>query len=128
MNSGSETLKVQGRKPDHVYDDGSASFGSLERHDYAKHYREIQNGRQLRATLRAGQFAWPGGYPLYLVTRSGDGLHFDCVKENFYQAVWDIRNGTDTGWKVELTTTNYECNHLTCAHCNKPIEAAYGEQ
>lgn len=85
---------------------------------FARTFSRIQNTQQLRATIRAGQHAWLGGYQMFLSTKGGDALCFDCAAEN-YALDW-VRED------VNGCAINYEDEHLYCAHCNKGIPAAYG--
>ena len=96
--------------------------------DYSCHYRNIQNGKQLRATLRAGEFAWPGGYPLFLIADDSQPLCFDCAKENLYEVTHSIRNSIKDGWGIIGCEVNWEDPDMTCAHCNRHIESAFGDE
>lgn len=95
--------------------------------DYSFHYSNIENGKQLRATLRADRFAWPGGYPLYLICDDSAPVCFDCVRSNLYEVTHSIRNGISDGWRVVGCDVNWE-DPMTCAHCESHIESAYGEE
>jgi len=104
---------------------------SLRRPLRAKYQRtlpRINTVADLKATLRAGAYAWPGGYPLYFVADDGAALSFDSVKENLPQVISSIRHGVRDGWRVVACEINWEDNDLTCEHSGKPIEAAYGEE
>lgn len=70
------------------------------REDYARHYREIHTTKQLLATIRAGEYTFPGCYRLVFVANDGDGLSFDSVKENLYCVVDSIRNNINDGWCI----------------------------
>ena len=74
------------------------------------------------------KYAWPGGYPLYLVTSDGAALCVDCAKQEYKQIVYAIRHNLNDGWRVEAVDVNYEETDLYCDHCNKQIESAYGEE
>jgi len=97
------------------------------RKDYVKHFRSIETVSQLKATLRAGEFAWPGCYQLFLITSDGAALSFAAARSEFRSLAWSIRNKCDDGWRVIGCEVNYEDTDLTCAHTGKPIPAAYGE-
>lgn len=97
------------------------------RPDYSKHFRDIETTAQLRATLRAGAYAWPGGYPLYFLTQCGEALSFESVRENIGEVIGAIQNDdSGGGWLVVACQVNEEDSQLTCAHSGKPIESAYG--
>lgn len=113
-----------------VSSDGSLYDARLKRsirEDYSCHHREINSGLELRATLRAGLYAWPGGYPLYFITSDGAALSFDSVREQFYQCAYSIRYRINDGWRIVGCDINYEDSDLTCDHSGKSIESAYGE-
>ena len=50
------------------------SDNKLIRKNYEKHHKAITGVDDLKATLRAGQWAWPGGYPLFFITSDGAAL------------------------------------------------------
>jgi hypothetical protein len=94
---------------------------------YSKQFSRIRNGAQLRATLRAGEFAWPGGYPLYFITSDGEALSFDSVRENLRSVLDSIRTKCDDGWRVVACEVNWEDGELTCSHSGQRIESAYAD-
>lgn len=93
---------------------------------YSRHYSRINSTLELRATLRAGAYAWPGGYPLYFVTSDGAALSFDTVRAEYLQCARAIRDKLNDGWRIVGCEINYEDSDLTCEHSGKPIESAYG--
>ncbi len=102
--------------------------GSVEpiRTNYSQHHREIRSVADLKATLRAGPFAWPGGYPLYFITSDGEALSFEAARAEFRLLCAAIReNDTRGGWHVCACEVNYEDGDLVCAHTGKAIESAY---
>ena len=71
-------------------------------------------------------YAWPGGYPLFVVTHDGEELCAQCVEENLGLIVTATANvGTDQQWQAEEQGVNWEDESLFCAHCNRSIEVAY---
>lgn len=90
-------------------------------------FSEIKNTLELRATLRAGAHAWPGGYPLYFVTSDGAALSFDTVQKNLRAVCWSIRHKANDGWRVVDCEINYEDGELTDSHTGARIESAYAE-
>ena len=94
---------------------------------YRRTFGQITNTQQLRATLRAGPYAWPGGYPMFFVTSDGAALSFDSVRAEYAQVSRAIREGSRDGWRVVACDINYEDLDLTCEHSGLPIESAYGE-
>ncbi len=83
--------------------------------------------KQLKSQLRSGEFAWPGGYPLYFITSDGEAISFEAVRENLKSVIWSMRNKVNDGWRVIGCEVNWEDDSMTCAHTGEPIESAYGE-
>jgi hypothetical protein len=73
------------------------------------------------------KYAWPGGYPLYLVTSDGAALCCDCGRKEYKRIAYAIRHHLSDGWRVEAADVNWEDTNLYCDHCNTQIESAYGE-
>jgi len=48
---------------------------------YRQHFAQITTTGQLKAMLRDGPYAWPGGYPLFFVTSDGGALSFQTVQD-----------------------------------------------
>lgn len=92
--------------------------------EYKQTHRSIETGRQLRATLRAGEYAWPGGYQMAFITSDGALLCFACVKEELYNVTHSIRNNCDDSWRVTACDIVHDYESETgehCAHCNKQL-------
>ena len=72
-------------------------------------------------------YAWPGGYPLFLVMKDGGCVCIKCTKEDreVRQATMDP-DQSDPWWAVDSVEINYEDPDLTCDHCSRLIESAYG--
>lgn len=121
--------------PDHLFTSTDGSLYDTRRANwnkekplraiYCRTYSAIENTKQLRATLRNGGFAWPGGYPMFFICDDGGALAFETVRANLRSVLWSIRNNCADGWKVCGVSINYEDNELTDAHTGKPIEPAY---
>lgn len=86
----------------------------------------ISTGLEFRQTLKAGPYAWPGGYPLILVCDDGGVLCFDCGKSEGRQIIDAIRTRTNNGWRVSACVIHWEGPDETCNHCGKVIPSAYG--
>jgi len=97
------------------------------RTNYCYHHKVIATSHDLRATLRAGRFTSLGSYPLFLYTSDGAALCFECAAKEYRQVSTEIREHSNCGFRVVGTEINYEDEDLTCDHCNKPIESAYGD-
>lgn len=97
------------------------------RRKYAYTFGRIRTAQQVAACLRNGQYAWPGGDPLFFITRDGAALCFECVRKEWRQVVYDFLHNCSTGWRVEACDVNYESNDLFCDHCSEQIESADGD-
>jgi hypothetical protein len=87
--------------------------------------RQVQlQSRKLRDELIASPYAWPGGYPMFAVTRDGAALCPHCCQTEHRNIGFTY--GTD-GWAVEGLDINWEDPELHCDHCGNRIESAYAE-
>lgn len=86
----------------------------------------IASGLQFRQTLRAGPYAWPGGYPILLICDDGGVLCFDCARSEARQIIRSIRYRFNNGWRVIGSDIHWEGPDEQCAHCGKAIPSAYG--
>jgi len=111
-----------------LYDTRAPSWNSRPplRKDYSAHHGLIRTLSQLKATLRAGGYAWPGGYPLYFVTADGAALSFDTVRSEF-RAVVDAFATRAVDWRIVACDANWEDTALHDAHTGELIPCAYGE-
>ena len=78
------------------------------------------------ATAYKEPFAWPGGYPTYVVLTDGGMLCRKCLKSEYSSLVWDIDNKCDTGWLPAGRDVLYEGPEY-CGHCSAALESAYGD-
>lgn len=83
--------------------------------------------KSVRSAIRS-PYAWPGGYPIYVVLADGAMLCSACARENYRQIAWETRLGVDGGWKALGSTILYETEDQPeqCAHCYCELESAYG--
>jgi len=84
------------------------------------------NTLKLRKAIR-DKYAWPGGYPMFLVMSDGGTLCIDCSKSEYKYIAQSNRYNQNDGWKPEGIDINWEDTTLYCDHCNTLIESAYGE-
>lgn len=94
---------------------------------YKRTFREIDTSHQLRATLRNGAYAWPGGYPMYFIASDGEALSFEAVQAEYFQCAYSMRHRINDGWRIVGCDINWEDAELTCAHTGKRIPSAYAE-
>lgn len=74
------------------------------------------------------KYAWPGGYPLYLITSDGEALSIDAAKENWREIVGaHLRKDRRCGWHIAAVAINWEDDSLYCSHSSERIESALGE-
>ena len=78
--------------------------------------------------MRAGPYAWPGGYPLFFVAADGVALSFDAVRDNLREVLPAMSQPWDRSWRVVNVDINYEDPELCCAHTGERIPSAYGEE
>lgn len=94
----------------------------------ARHHRRITTGREFRETLRAGPYAWPGGYQVFLYMSDGDEICFECARKNAEEILYAIRNPhivSNDGWRVTGSDINWEDSLMICCACGKSIPASY---
>lgn len=113
----------------HLYDTRISDWSRKPplRKDYRRTFPRIKNLRQLKATLRNGSYAWPGGYPMYFICGDGEALAFKTVKNNFKEIVSAFMLCEDAQWRVIGCEVNWEDTELYDAHTNEQIESAYGD-
>lgn len=95
---------------------------------FDKHFATITNSAELRATLRAGPYTWPGGYPLFFIMADGEAMAFDAVKQELREILPAFAShDRHDSWRVVACEINYEDSDLQCCHTGELIESAYGE-
>ena len=94
------------------------------RANYARHHRDINSVADMKATLRAGAYTFPGGYELFFIASDGGAICFDCAREEFYSIAHSIKNDIRDGWKFEACdiADHYE-DPLYCDHCSRSMNA-----
>ena len=112
-----------------LYDTRTPQWSSLAplRKVYCKTFSQPKNSTEIRATIRAGEYAWPGGYPMFALMSDGDTLCFSCLKSQLDSIGPAMGDESDSsGWRVEAIDINYEDSDMVCASCSKQMESAYG--
>lgn len=112
-----------------LYDTRRADWSTAAplRRGFCKSFARIESAAEFKATLRAGGFAWPGGYPLYFVMAVGEALSFESARENVREILAAFAPGGDRDWRPVACEVNYENADLYCAHSGAKIDSAYGE-
>lgn len=73
------------------------------------------------------KYAWPGGYPLYLIMADGGELCIDCAKKNYRALVNAHVLCFNCEWRPVVVQINWEDPMLWCLHCAVRIPSAYAE-
>lgn len=95
--------------------------------DYCRTFLTIKTGAQLRATLRNGGAAWPGGDTVALYTRDGEMASIPALcadKLALWSALYDIR--TKQSGRIVGSALYYEGPTMQCCYTNTDIESSYG--
>ncbi len=71
-------------------------------------------------------YAWPGGYPLYIIMVDGEALSIEAARDNWRSICHATLAGLRDGWQAAGVAINWEDTSLYCAHTGKQIESAYG--
>ena len=86
------------------------------------HEEFLQTQHNLIQTVTQ-RFAWPGGYPMFAVTKDGGDLCPDCVEKE--QALI-MSSEDDPQWQLTGVEINWGDSILTCDYCGELIPSAYG--
>ena len=83
--------------------------------------------QEIKQAIRE-KYAWPGVYPLYLITGDCQALCVTCAKKEYKQVAWAIRHRMKRDcWYIEAADINWEDPSLYCDHCSQRIESASAE-
>lgn len=96
----------------------------LVRENYARHHRTIGTVADFKASLRAGAYAWPGGYALYFITSDGAALSYHSARREARLIIGSIRDRCDDGWRVVgmESMANWDDDEPPiCDHSGMPI-------
>lgn len=82
----------------------------------------------IKSAIRNG-YAWPGGYPLFLIMSDGEALSIDAARDNFKQiCAAYLSDNRRSPWYAIAAEINWEDEQLYCAHTNAKIQSAYGDK
>lgn len=92
------------------------------------------NRRSFKDAART-PYAWPGGYPTYVLMADGEACCIKCARSEARIILQVIRINEhentypqfDPEWLPIAHEVNWEDDSLYCANCNARIESAYGE-
>jgi hypothetical protein len=99
--------------------------GEPVRKNYSRQAGYLRNLHDIKAALRYGAFAWPGGYPLYFIMADGDLATFEGVLSEWKNVVADTMAGHRSCWVPVAVDANFETPGLYCSITGALIEAAY---
>ena len=81
---------------------------------------------QVREAIR-NPYAWPGGYPVYVVLCDGARLCPQCARNNYRLISYETRHADSDGyWRALGAEAFMEGEDDYCADCNAPLPSAYG--
>jgi hypothetical protein len=95
------------------------------RSNYRHTHRHISSAADLKATLRAGQYAWPGGYQMYFISNDGYAVSFNGVLSDFRTQLAQVKGKALN--RIVAVDINYEDTDLYCDITGELIPASYGE-
>ena len=84
----------------------------------------------IKAELREGKYAWPGGYPKFFLCADGEPLSYDAAYKNFKQIAHAhcYPDFPDMQWRLVAYDVNWEDQDMRCSHTGKRIESAYADR
>lgn len=106
-----------------LYDTRDAEFKPL-RENYSKHHAAIASVADFKATLRAGKYAWPGGYEIDFCTDDGATLCFECATDEFRNITDSIKTQASDGWRIIGAGIAEEEYGMFCDHCSRAVPTA----
>ena len=109
-----------------LYDTRDWSHPPLRPH-FQQTFRKIETLAQLKATLRNGEYAWPGGYQMYLVMSDGEPATFKGALDNWREIVSVFMSDLRGNWRVVGCDIYFEGPPMECAITGTMIESAYGD-
>jgi hypothetical protein len=100
------------------------------RTNYCRTHREIESVADLKATLRNGPYAWPGGYPMALILSDGGCISFKTALAELRYLVDALRDYKTnqherSGWRPIGCDILWEGTEYD-SHTGEQLETAYG--
>lgn len=90
----------------------------------------MMNARAFKEACR-NPYAWPGGYPTYLLMGDCEPICISCARKNAREILERIHSGLpsncDQQWLPLAQEVNWEDPALICDSCYERIESAYAE-
>lgn len=98
------------------------------RANFSRTFQKIETLAELKATMRNGQYAWPGGYQMYLIMGDGEPAAFDAVRKEWREIVGAFfRDDKRDQWRVVGCEIYWEGAPIECSISGTMIESAYGD-
>lgn len=88
---------------------------------------QITTAAEFQKVLDHGPYAWPGGYPLFFITKDGEAMSFEAARDNVSRIKMALRYKDDADWEPIAVGVNWEDEHLLCCVRNRLIPSAYGD-
>lgn len=85
------------------------------------HRQKIKSIADFKASVRAGGFAWPGGYPVVFVCDDGSVLCHSCIKRNARSVMDSLTHKIRDGWRVMGCQIVEGDEEEICDHCSTEI-------
>lgn len=109
----------------HLYDTRHPNWAENPplRRRYKYLHNRIKTTAQLKACLRHGLYAWPGGYACAFTTADGAILSEKAVLENLRSVMDSLKTRCNDGWLVEGVICTAELDDpIYCDHSGEEIE------
>lgn len=95
------------------------------------HTMPIMSARDYKEAART-PYAWPGGYPTYLLMADGGEVCMGCARKDARVILQSIHEAQHTEWPDEqwcpiAHEVYWEGPPMVCTGCNGEIESAYGD-
>lgn len=83
---------------------------------------QINNIAELKASLRNGKYAWPGGYTVFYLCYDGEPLCFDCVKKEIRKVFYSMMHEVYDGWHIYgADLRDHYGDPIICDHCGHEV-------
>ncbi len=91
--------------------------------------RDVMPLQRVKELLRAGPYAWPGGYPMFFVCADGEPMSFTATRQNWRQVVGAHSPAawSDRSFAIAAVEVNWEDRELRCCVNDERIPSAYSE-
>lgn len=99
--------------------------------DCGKYYESANSARSFMRLMPQVQFShlawpaygWPGGYELHYYAKDGGVLCHNCANDELMRTI----DPDDEQFYIVDIDVHWEGPAMTCDHCGRDIESAYGD-